>query len=70
MSEEQRPRKKERITKLTPEQAIGPHKSVWPFALAVALLVLLIGLMIHPIVLGIGALLTIAAIIGWGFEKR
>jgi Cytochrome c oxidase subunit IV len=52
------------------EQAITPKQSIWPFALACAVAVLLIGFVIHPIVFGIGVLLVIGAIIGWGLERR
>jgi CDP-diglyceride synthetase len=52
------------------EQAISPKQSVWPFVLACALVVLLLGFIIHPIVLGIGVVLVAAAIIGWGLERR
>ena len=52
------------------EQAISPQQSVWPFALAFALAVLLIGFIMHPIVLGLGVVLVVAAIIGWGLERR
>jgi len=52
------------------EQAISPQQSVWPFVLAIALVVLLIGFIIHPIVLVIGVVLVAAAIIGWGLERR
>ena len=52
------------------ERAISPQQSVWPFALAFALAVLLIGFIMHPIVLGLGVVLVVAAIIGWGLERR
>jgi hypothetical protein len=52
------------------EQAISPQQSAWPFVLACALVVLLLGFIIHPIVLGIGVVLVVAAIIGWGLERR
>jgi len=52
------------------EKAISPQQSVWPFVLACALVVLLLGFIIHPIVLGIGVVLVVAAIIGWGLERR
>jgi hypothetical protein len=52
------------------EQALGPQKSYWPFGLAVALIILLVGIIINPIVLGIGVVLSGAAIIGWGLELR
>ncbi len=54
------------------EQALTARRSqsIWPFALAVALMVVLMGLITHPIVFGIGLLLAAAAIIGWGLERR
>ena len=52
------------------EQAISPHQSVWPFALALALMVLLMGFITQPVILGVGVVLVIAAVIGWGFERR
>jgi len=52
------------------EQALGPQKSYWPVGLAVALIIWLVGIIINPIVLGIGVVLSGAAIIGWGLELR
>jgi Cytochrome c oxidase subunit IV len=52
------------------EQAFGPQRSIWPFGLAVALIILLVGLITNLVVLGIGVALTVAAIIGWGLEQR
>ena len=48
------------------EQALTARRSqsIWPFALAVALMVVLMGLITHPIVFGIGLLLAAAAILG------
>ncbi|HLX57133.1 MAG TPA: cytochrome c oxidase subunit 4 [Ktedonobacteraceae bacterium] len=72
MSEESGQRKKpSRRDRLTPEQmeqAINAKRSYWPFMLAVAVFITLAGVEIHPIVVGIGALLDIVAIIGWGLE--
>lgn len=56
---------------LTPDQmaqAIHAKKSYWPFALSLAVLVMMIGVVTHPIVLGLGVALAIVAIIGWGLE--
>ena len=56
---------------LTPDQmarAIDAKKSYWPFALSFAILVSMVGVVTHPIVLGIGVALAIVAIIGWGLE--
>lgn len=75
MSEEQdqsqRAAKKERVSKAAQQQALGPQKSYWPLGLAVALVILLIGLISnYPIVLGVGVVLSVAAVIGWGLERR
>jgi hypothetical protein len=52
------------------EQTVGPQKSYWPFALAVALMIAFVGVVVHPIVLGIGVVLTALAVIGWGLERH
>jgi hypothetical protein len=49
-------------------QALHGKKSYWPFALSFAVLVMMIGVVTHPIVLGIGVALAVVAIIGWGLE--
>lgn len=57
--------------KATPEQALGPQKSYWPLGLALALIILLLGIITNLIfLLGIGVVLTVAAVIGWGLEQR
>lgn len=53
-----------------PELVIGAYRSYWPLALAISLIVLFTGVIIHPIILTIGCVLTVAAIIGWGLERR
>ena len=52
------------------EQALHPYTSYWPFALAVALSILLLGVITGPVVLAVGAVLTAAAVIAWGLERR
>ncbi len=57
--------------KATQEQALGPQKSYWPLGLALALIILLLGIITNLIFLvGIGVVLTVAAVIGWGLEQR
>jgi hypothetical protein len=51
-------------------QALHPYTSYWPFALAAALSILLLGVITSPIVLAVGAVLTVAAIIAWGLERK
>jgi len=62
----QKPSSKENIA----TEAISPHQSYWPFALAVAIIVLIVGVVTHPIVMGIGVVLVAASIIGWGLERH
>jgi len=59
-----------KISKETLEQALNSHTSYWPFALAAALIVVLLGIMTHPIVFGIGVVLVATAAIGWGLENK
>lgn len=64
---EKRPSK---AVKAMQEQTFHSYSSYWPIALAFALLIALIGVLVHPIVLGIGIVLAAAAVIGWGLERR
>jgi hypothetical protein len=52
------------------EQTAGPQKSYWPFVLALALMIAFLGVVIHPILFGIGVVLTALAVIGWGLERH
>jgi hypothetical protein len=56
----------------TMEQAIKPKQSYWPIALAASLALTLIGviLMSHPIVFWVGVAFVIVSFIGWGIERR
>ena len=60
--------KRDRLTSEQMAQAVDAKKSYWPFALSFAILIVMIGIVTHPIVLGIGVVLIIVAIIGWGLE--
>jgi hypothetical protein len=51
-------------------EEISPKPSYWPLALTMSISVLLMGIMIHPIVIGVGALLIIVSIMGWMLERR
>jgi len=68
------PSQRKRLPKrdqLTPDQmaqALHAKKSYWPFALSLAILVSMVGVVTHPIVLGVGIMLAVVAIIGWGLE--
>ncbi len=64
----------EKLSKRAQEQAqvkaLKPGTSIWPIALALSIFIMLLGIMTYPIIIGIGAVLTIAAVIGWGVERR
>jgi hypothetical protein len=47
-----------------------PRPSYWPLALAFSLAVVLAGAISSLIVLGVGVLLVVVSIIGWGLERR
>ena len=51
-------------------EEVSPKPSYWPLALTVSISVLLMGIMIHPIVIGVGAFLVIVSIMGWMLERR
>jgi hypothetical protein len=51
-------------------EEVAPKPSHWPLALTVAICVLLMGIMMHPIVIGVGAILVIGSIMGWILERR
>ena len=74
MTEDQGQRKqplnKPKISKEAMEYAVNPKRSYWPFALALALFFMLLGVVVHPVIFWIGLALTVAAIIGWGLERR
>ena len=52
------------------EEAISPRQSFWPLALALALVVLLMGAVTNDIILAIGVVFVFIAILGWSFERR
>ncbi|WP_322480997.1 cytochrome c oxidase subunit 4 [Thermogemmatispora sp.] len=47
----------------------GPHPSLWPFVLALAIALACLGVVTHPAVLLLGAALIVVAIVGWGLER-
>jgi cobalamin biosynthesis protein CobT len=72
VSEEDASPRKKRKKKAEPVdvQQISPRPSYWPIALAFSLIVAFVGLADSPIVLGIGVLMIIISVIGWGLERR
>lgn len=67
------PTRKKRIRrKITPEEekTISPGHSVWPLVLALALIVLFLGIILHPIVLVIGIIMLVGSAVGWIIERH
>lgn len=68
------PRKvKKRVVKkgqLVNVEALVPRPSYWPIALAFSVVMFLYGAIGNEIIMGIGALLVIVCVIGWGMERR
>jgi hypothetical protein len=67
------PARKKRVVKKVlkvDEAAISPRPSYWPLVLALALVVLFMGVIFNGILLGIGVVLVVIAIFGWSFEHR
>ena len=62
--------KRTKISKELAERALNAHTSYWPFALAVALIIVLLGIMSSPIIFGIGVVLVAVGAIGLGLENR
>jgi len=67
VSGKKRGKKKGRLVSV---EEIMPKPSYWPLALAVSFVVLLMGIMISWIVIGVGAVLVIASVMGWSLERR
>lgn len=63
----ERKRKKEK--RKLPAEALKPRPSLWPFALAVALMIALVGFITYPALLIAGLILTATCVIGWGVER-
>ncbi|MGB8345827.1 MAG: hypothetical protein WCD86_13150 [Ktedonobacteraceae bacterium] len=66
----EQPASSRKARRLAQVEALKPHPSPWPFALAASLMVLLIGFITYPVLCGIGVLLTIICIIGWSLERQ
>lgn len=56
--------------RLVNAEEIMPKPSYWPLALAVSFVLLMMGIMISWIVIGVGAVLVIASVMGWSLERR
>jgi hypothetical protein len=63
-------KRRKRKGKWVSAEEISPKPSYWPLALTLSICVLLTGIMMHPIVIGVGAILVIGSIMGWILERR
>lgn len=71
LSQRKRPARRNTLSPEAMEQAIAGKKSYWPVLLALAISITLIGIVLFAnIIVGIGVVLVIAAIIGWGLERK
>lgn len=59
-----------RRTRMVNVEEIMPRPSLYPLALALSIAFLLFGVLVSPIVIGIGALLIVISIVGWILERR
>ncbi len=50
--------------------ALSSYRSYWPLALAIALCIVLVGIIVNTIILGIGIVLCIVVVIAWSLERR
>lgn len=67
---EQPAQQRENTALLEEEQTLSPRPSLWPVALALTLVLTCIGVITHPILLGVGTALAAVAILGWMREKH
>lgn len=61
---------RENIPLQVEEQKLSPRPSFWPVVLALTLVLACVGVITHPILLGVGTALTAVAILGWVREKH
>jgi hypothetical protein len=59
-----------RRTRLVNVADISPRPSFYPLALALSIAFVLFGVLVSPIMIGIGALLIVISIVGWILENR
>ncbi len=46
----------------------APRPSYWPLVLTLAIMVTVVGVLVHPALIVVGALAVFAAIVAWGLE--
>jgi hypothetical protein len=63
-------RVKKKVRKLTEADVEPPKPSIWPLALAIAIVITMGGAAFNPIFLGIGGVLILICVAGWILERR
>jgi hypothetical protein len=64
----QQPAKSSKLSRQKPP--LSSYRSYWPLALAIALCIVLFGIIVNTVIIGIGIVLTIVAVIAWSLERR
>ena len=71
LSRRKRPARRNQLSPEALERLVASKKSYWPFLLAVAVSISLVGIVLFSnVVLIIGIVLVIGAVIGWGLERH
>ncbi len=71
LSQHKRPARRNTLSPEAMQRVIDGKKSYWPFLLALAISITLFGIVLFAnILVGIGIVLVIAAVIGWGLERH
>jgi len=71
LSQRKRPAKRNTLSPEAMQRAIAGKKSYWPFLLALAISITLLGIVLFAnFIVVIGVVLVIVAVIGWGLERH
>jgi hypothetical protein len=71
LSQPKRSAKRNQLSPEAMERAVAAKKSYWPFLLAVAISISLVGVVLFSnILLIIGIVMVVGAVIGWGLERH
>ncbi|HTI14122.1 MAG TPA: hypothetical protein VL461_06040 [Dictyobacter sp.] len=57
-------------TKLVNADDVMPKPSFWPLGLALAIAIILYGILSTPIIIGVGFVLVVVMTVGWVLERR
>lgn len=63
-------RVKKKARKLTEADMRPPKPSIWPVALALAIVIMMAGSTFNAIFFGVGGVLVLVCVVGWALERR